>query len=59
MSQEKQYLPPKRREPEPDPPVMAPKAAAPKHALSELNVDDLLSKDAEEFLRQNQQKGGE
>jgi hypothetical protein len=59
MSQEKQHLYPKRhRDPEPEASLSSTKPAESKQ-LDDLNVDEFLSKDAEEFLKKNKQKGGE
>ena len=60
MSQEKQHLPhPKRRESGGQSLPLSTGAEAPKQAPSDLNIDEFLSKDAEKFLKDNQQKGGE
>ena len=56
MVQEKQHLHPRR------PRVTEPEPALQKRSVREvddLNIDELLSKDAEEFLKRNKQKGGE
>jgi hypothetical protein len=58
MTQRKQQEYPKRRDPEVEPSLTSPKPPAPTQ-LSETNLDEILSKDAEEFLRKNPQKGGE
>ena len=59
MSQDKQQLHPKRsREPEPEVTLSAAKPKLPKK-MSDLNIDQLMSKDAQEWLENNQQKGGE
>ena len=59
MSQEKQIVYPKRpRDAEPEAPLSIQKPAEPVQ-VSDLDLDELLSKDAEEFLKKNQQKNGE
>jgi len=50
---------PKRpRDAEPEAPLSIQKPAEPVQ-VSDLDLDELLSKDAEEFLKKNQQKNGE
>lgn len=58
MTQRKQQEYPKRRDPEEEPSLTSPKPRAP-NQFSEMNLDKILSKDAEEFLRKNPQKGGQ
>lgn len=59
MSQKKTQLYPKQRSaPEQEGQLPAAKPAG-SEQLGEANLDEVLSKDAEDFLRRNKQKGGE
>jgi hypothetical protein len=60
MNREREQISPNRpADAEAEVALTSRKSVKPRPVSEALNVDELLSKDAEEFLRRNQQKGGQ